>query len=106
MNKKTLFLIMLLIVLAIPALTSAAATDLKTIVKTFADSLTKLATYLSTIAFIVAGVMFLSASGNPSRMTIAKGSLIAGVIGIVIVILASGACGFVATLFGLQCSAS
>lgn len=74
---------------------------LQAIVDALAKNLKGLATGLATIAFIVAGVMFLSATGNPSRMTIAKGSLVAGIIGIIIILLASGASSFVKTLFGL-----
>lgn len=71
------------------------------IVEAAAESLKALGAGLATIAFIVAGIMFLSATGNPSRMATAKTSLIAGVIGIVIIVLASSAKVFVSTFFKL-----
>jgi type IV secretory pathway VirB2 component (pilin) len=103
-NKKIIFLSLLTIVL-VPSLCFAQAaagqpTDFKTIINNVATQLKGIGAGLATIAFIVAGVMFLSATGNPSRMTIAKGALIAGVIGIVIILLSSGACNFINTLTG------
>ena len=100
MNKKTIFLILLAVIL-VPSFCFAQANTIDDVIKAAVNSLIPIVGGLSTIAFIVAGIMFLSASGNPSRMTIAKGSLIAAVIGIVIVVLASGAKDFVSTFFGL-----
>ncbi len=110
MNKQTLysllsFMILLLIfapqvmVLAAPA-AGGGGDSIKGIVGKVKDSLTGLGAALATIAFVVAGIMFLTATGNPSRMTIAKGSLVAGVIGIVIILLANNACTFVKTFTG------
>jgi sorbitol-specific phosphotransferase system component IIBC len=99
-NKKILFFIILAAVL-VPSLYVAQANSLGSIVDQAASSLAGLTVGLSTIAFIVAGIMYLSAAGNPSRLTIAKGALIAAVIGIVIVVLATGAQDFVSTFFGI-----
>jgi len=115
MNKKTLysllsFMILLLIfapqviILAADAAPAAAAAggipqDLKTIVGNFAKNLGTMSAGLSIIAFIVAGIMFLTATGNPSRMTIAKGALIAAVVGIVILALSTTADKFVTGMF-------
>lgn len=104
-NKKILGLILLSALFAIPsfvfAQASAAPTTPLTIVTTFSNQLTALSAGLATIAFIVAGIMFLSATGNPGRMQLAKGALIAGVIGIIIIVLANTAEIFVRGLFGL-----
>ena len=99
MNKKTIFLIVLLAVLVVPTFAYA---DLCSMVEKLSTSLQVLAASLATIAFIVSGVMFLSATGNPSNMSVAKASLIAGVIGIVIVLLAPQAAEFVGGLFGVS----
>lgn len=98
MNKKILSIATA--GLAFVPLVSFAKT-LNEIVNAAKTSLTALSGGLATIAFIVAGIMFLTATGNPSRMTIAKGALIAGVVGIVIIVLANGAEAFVKTFFGL-----
>ena len=98
MDKKILFLVLLGVVL-IPAFCSAA--DLTTIITNAASSLTALILPLSTISFMIAGIMYLSATGNPGRLAIAKGALIAAVVGIVIIVLASGAQDFVKAFFKL-----
>jgi FtsH-binding integral membrane protein len=98
-NKKILFLILLAVVL-VPTVTFAQQ-DLQTIVDTAASSLVALAAGLATISFIVSGIMFLTATGNPGRMGIAKTALIAAVIGIIVIVLAEGAKTFVSTFFGL-----
>jgi len=110
MNKKALgsFLLLLgvLVVLTLPLVAAAGGDNLSTIVDTLKTKLEELSGGLSAIAFIVAGVMFLSASANPSHMQIAKGALIAAIVGIVIIILANSACYFVKDLFGVgTCSA-
>jgi len=101
-NKKILSSILLgallLVVFSMPLV--ASADSISGIVGKIKDSLSGLGAGLATIAFIIAGIMFLSATGNPSRMTIAKGALVAGVIGIVIILLADGACEFVKTFTG------
>jgi hypothetical protein len=99
MNKKILSLVVLTAVLALPLL--AQAKSVADLINTAAGSLTAASAGLAIIAFMVAGIMFLSASGNPSRLAIAKGSLIAAVTGIVIVVLAATAQTFVKTFFGL-----
>lgn len=101
MNKKILFLVLLAgAVVILPSIVMADST-LPGLVAGFAQNLSALSAGLATIAFMVSGIMFLTATGNPSRMTIAKGSLVAGVIGIVIVILAPLAQQFVISMFKL-----
>jgi len=97
-NKKILLSLILLGVILVPSLCSAGS-DIGTMVTNLAKNLGALGAGLSTISFIVAGIMFLSATGNPSRLTIAKGALIAAVTGIVIISLAGVAQTFVKALF-------
>lgn len=101
MNKKILFLILLAVVAFSVASPAYAAKTLQEIVDGAKGSLVPLGGSLAAIAFIIAGIMFLTATGNPGRLQIAKGALIAAVIGIVIIVLAAGAEGFVKTFFGL-----
>jgi hypothetical protein len=100
-NKKVLFLILTGSILVLPTFVSAACTTLICIVTNVVNQLKPLSIGLSTIAFVVAGIMFLSATGNPQRMAIAKGALIAAVTGIVILVLAAGAQTFVQNFFGV-----
>ena len=99
MNKKTLISILSGAVLVLPAI---AAADLGGMAKTFAGNLGAMAGSLAIIGFIVVGIIYISASANPSKMAAAKEGLVAVVIGIIILILASGAMGFVQTLFGVK----
>jgi len=103
-NKTILFLILLTIVI-FPLQVIAAPTTIAEIINNVVTGLQGIGAGLATIAFIVAGIMFLTAVGNPSRMAIGKGALIAAVTGIVIILLASVACNFINGLFGLggQC---
>ena len=70
------------------------------IVGSVAKGLTGLGGGLATIGFIVAGILFIASTANPSLMSTAKGALVAAVIGIVIILLANGACQFINTLTG------
>ena len=99
MNKKILFLALLTVVLT-PALCFAAG-SITEIVNNVAQSLVPLAGGLATIAFMVAGIMYIASTANPSLMAHAKTALIAAFIGIAIVILATSAEAFVKTFFGL-----
>jgi hypothetical protein len=100
MNKKILSFLILATVLALPLLARAAAT-VQGIITTASTNLGLAAGGLAIIAFMVAGIMFISATGNPSRIAVAKGSLIAAVVGIVIVILSKTADIFVKNFFGI-----
>ena len=90
----------MVVVVALPSVAfGQEVKQLKDYINGLSTNLQGLGGGLSTIAFIVAGIMFLTATGNPSRMTIAKGSLIAAIIGIVIIVLAGSAKIFVTALF-------
>lgn len=97
---KKFFLLLLAITALMPSVASADTTLLG-LVEGAKASLMALGGGLATIAFIVAGIMFLTATGNPSRMEIGKKALLAAVIGIVIIVLAGGAELFVKGFFGM-----
>lgn len=104
-KKITLFILAALVV-SLPLLALAqggggGGTTLKNIVDNASESLKALSAGLATIAFIVAGIMYLLGAGNPGRLAIAKTALVAAVVGIVIIVLASGAEAFVKTFFKL-----
>lgn len=104
MNKKIIFLILFMVVLTLPFISSAAGggtSQIKDIVSNVKDSLVGLGAGLATIGFIVSGILFISSTANPSLMTHAKSALIAAAIGIVIILLADGACLFIQEFTGL-----
>jgi hypothetical protein len=73
---------------------------IQNIVGAVARGLTGLGGGLATIGFIVAGITYIASTANPSLMATAKTALVAAVIGIVIILLASTACSFINTLTG------
>lgn len=75
------------------------AKDLQTVVKGLSEGLGGLGAYLATIGFIVAGILFVASSANPQLMTQAKHALIAAIVGVVILLLATGAQDFIKSLF-------
>ena len=99
MNKKILGSVLSLIVLVLPF--TALAADLPSMVNKFAGQLALLTGGLAIIGFIVAGIMYITATANPGNMEKAKQALIAAVIGTVICILSASATGFVEGMFGL-----
>ena len=102
MNKKTLFLILLIAVIALPNMVFASKLgDMATAVENAAIAI---ATPIVVIGWIVAGILYLTAAGG-SRMEIAKKALIACVIGTVLVVLAIGSnsiIGVVKDAFGIS----
>lgn len=95
MNKKILFLILLLAVLVFPiAVYADKACDA---VKNIRDASLKIGGSIVAIGWIIAGILYLTAVGGP-RMETAKKALIAAVIGTVLVIVSAFAIGIVADL--------
>ncbi len=99
MNKK-IFFIILLGVLAIPALASAAIT-IEGMVQAAVKTTLYIASGIVVVFWIVAGLLFLTAQGEPAKVTSAKHALVAAVAGTVLVIVAGGAIGLVSSMFGL-----
>lgn len=104
MNKKTVILfsvlILFLTVLTLPTIVQAQGASIKTIVQKISESLSGLGVALATIGFVVAGITYIMATTNPSLTSVAKGALVAAVIGITIILLAANACQFVQTFTG------
>lgn len=99
MDKKILFLILLTaIILTLPGTASAGV---------FCDALKKFKTVvqqvggtLVVISWVIAGILYLTAIGNPQKMDTAKKALIAAIIGTVLVLLAGSAIDIVKDAFG------
>ena len=100
MNKKIFGSTLFVIALVLP-FTALAAASLATIVNTFAGQLAALSGSLAVIGFIIAGIMFLSSTANPSHMAVAKQALMAAVIGTAICLISASATSFVGGMFGL-----
>jgi len=99
MNKKLLYLTLLVIVLVLPTITNAAtATDIATAVQRAAVGV---GGPLIVVGWVVAGILYLTSAGSPERTGVAKKAAFAALIGTVLVLLSLGAVGFVRDLFGI-----
>jgi len=94
MNKKNIALATL-ITLFSPVLTYAVDfaqpkggfTNLTSVVTYLLDPVWVIFTGFAVVAFVVSGILFLSAQGDPNKLTTARQSLIWGVVGVVVAIL-------------------
>jgi uncharacterized membrane protein (DUF485 family) len=96
LNKKILILFLSAVII-LPGLASAA--DLASMARGAAETALAVATGVVVVMWVVAGIMFLLAAGDPGKLGGAKTGLIAAVIGTAIVIIANGAIGFVGGIF-------
>lgn len=86
MNKKTLFLVLLGVVLIFP--TVAFGTTLTEMLENLKTVLIAIGASVVVIGWVIAGVLYLTVAGAPEKINVAKGALKACVIGTILVILA------------------
>jgi len=87
-NKKTLFLTTLVAILS-PTLFVSATTTLTDMTAKLKDTAVTIGGSIVVIGWIIAGILYLVAAGKPEKIQIAKGAMIACVIGTLLVVLAS-----------------
>lgn len=98
MNKKIIFSFLVMAVLVLPAIASAYTLtgwldNLKTNMITIGASVV-------VIGWIIAGILYLTAAGEPSKLGIAKNALVACVIGTILVGVAKVAADVISNAFG------
>jgi len=89
MNKKTLFLILLAVVLVLPK--TVCALTLPEMAERINVMLFTVGLSIVTIGWVIAGILWLTSAGSPEKTGTAKKALIAAVIGTVVMVLASAA---------------
>ena len=99
MNKKSLFLI-LLAVLLLPF--AAHAQSITGMASSIATVVVQVATWIVVIMWVVTGILFLIAGGEPGKINTAKTALFSAVAGTILVILAWNGRQIVCNSFGLQ----
>jgi len=99
MDKKIVFLI-LLSVLTVPTLVLAVPT-IGGMAEAIARQVVLVGTWIVVIMWVVTGVLFLTSSGDPAKLKLARNSLFAAIGGTILIILANGAVAFVANSFGI-----
>jgi hypothetical protein len=96
MNKKTLFFILLAVILTLPFTVGAqcGAVEGNEKLNAMLGSVKAVAIgigiTLGVIGWVVAGIMWLTSAGSPEKTGLAKKALIAAVIGTVLVVVAQG----------------
>ena len=98
MSKKILFLI-LSAALALPLAVSAQT--LVGMAESIAINVVAVATWIVVIMWVVTGILFLTAQGDPGKLNAAKTSLFAAIGGAILVILANSAIPIVKNSFGI-----
>jgi uncharacterized membrane protein (DUF485 family) len=99
MNKKTFFFI-LLGALLLPVSAFAQVT-IQGMVNAAVQTTLYIASGVVVILWVVTGLIFLSASGDPTKVTQGRKALLASVIGTLLIIVASSAVYLVGQAFGL-----
>jgi len=104
MNKsKKIFLLIFLVALALPFLSSAQEVTLQSMAQAAANTALYVASGVIVILWVVTGVLFLIAQGDPSKLGTARMALLTSVVGTAIVIIANmNAKGFVGGIFGIK----
>lgn len=93
MNKKILFLFLLIGILIFPFFAQAQA--LQGYITNVAKVLKTVALILAVVCWLISAIMFFTAAGDPGRIGAAKKVAYAAIAGTVIVILASAATGMI-----------
>ncbi|MBU4204627.1 pilin [Patescibacteria group bacterium] len=105
--KKILFILSALsIILILPEMVFAASVpepsgglDLTNVIKGIASAMWKIFGLVAIVMFVVSGISFLTAQGEPEKLKKAKDSFIWGVAGVVVAILAYSIVAMVSSLF-------
>jgi len=97
-NKKILFLI-LSSVLVLPVV--ASAQSIGSMAQAIAGQVVIVGTWIVVIMWVVTGILFLTAQGDPGKLNSAKTALFASIGGTILIILAQSAIIFVKNSFGI-----
>ena len=88
MNKKTLFLILVNLFILLPIVALAANTPTVMFDK-LKELVVSIGGVLVVVGWIIAGILYLMAAGNPEKTQTAKKAMIAAIIGTILVVIAS-----------------
>ena len=89
MNKKLLFLILLLVVLITPLMVAAQTAGIEAMVNRVQAIAISVGTPIITIGWVIAGILWLTSAGSPEKTGIAKKAIVACVIGTMLIVLAA-----------------
>ena len=101
MNKKILFLISLGVLVLPVSFITAAVPTIGGMAQAIAGQVVIVGTWIVVIMWVVCGVLFLTAQGEPAKLSAAKLALFSAIGGTILVILANSAIIFVKNSFGI-----
>jgi FtsH-binding integral membrane protein len=101
-NKKILFLI-LLSALILPVTVLAAVNSIQSLSIAIANVVWVVFTVVALVAFVVAGIMFLTSGGDPSKLTLARSAFFWGLAGVVVGIVAFSIINITCNALGASC---
>jgi len=99
MNKKILKILTFVSVLALPNLVFGQT--IGGMAQAIAGQVVIVATWIVVIMWVVTGILFLTAQGDPGKLNTGKMALFSSIGGTILIILANSAIAFVANSFGL-----
>ena len=88
MNKKTLFLTLLMADLILPIVASAEGENFCIMIKRLSSLTYQIGGTIVIIGWVIAGILWLVSGGSPEKTGIAKKAIWAAVIGTVLVVIA------------------
>jgi len=89
MNKNLFLGVLAAVLLIMPAVSAAAVTNIQSLMATIAGSvLWSVFGAIVVVCFVYAGILFLSASGDATKLAAARSSFLWGVVGVVVGIIA------------------
>ena len=104
-NKKILFLILLGGVLLPAMFVFADDTKVFTMATALADTAMVIGAAVVVIGWVITGILYLTATGKPEKINVAKSALIACVVGTILIILADATgniSGVIKDAFGIK----
>jgi hypothetical protein len=100
-NKKVLFFVQAVAVLVLPLVVSGAASQAETFACNIRGAMYLIAGSIIVIGWVIAGILYLTSIGDPSKITKAKQAMVAAIIGTALIVIATMAGGLIANLLNL-----
>jgi len=101
MNKKLLLALLLASALPISAFAQQGGVTIQSMIYAAEQTALFIASGVVVILWIMTGIMFLTAQGDPSKVSSAKHALFSAVAGTILVIVAGSAIALISNAFGI-----
>ena len=88
MDKKLLIFVLLAVVLMLPATANAMVSNLQCLLVAITRAAGLIFSGIAVVCFLISGVLFLTAGGDPEKTQAARSSFVWGIAGVVVGIIA------------------